>query len=216
MEVLVLGGADAARVVLFGAGAFGDPERYRPLLEQLAAGGSLVLAPRFQRLVPQEATTDELLARPLGLVQALREHAPADLPVAAVGHSIGGWAALCLAGATPWGRDGLPIEVPREPRVGRLVLYAPAAGWFQAPGALDGVTVPALALVGELDPITPPALVRHLTTAPAEVEVRVVPAGGHFCFMHSPPPGTTEDPAFDRDGFLPELARTTAEFLAAP
>jgi hypothetical protein len=51
---------------------------------------------------------------------------------------------LCLAGATPWGRDRKPLQVPREPRVSRLVLYAPAAGWFAAPGALELVTVPVL------------------------------------------------------------------------
>ena len=216
MNVLTLGPADPRRVVLFAAGAGGDPERHRPLLDQLAAHGCQVIAPYFERLVAREASTTQLRARPLGLIDALHARAATGVPVAVVGHSIGGWAALCLAGATPWGRDGKPIDVPREPRVSRLVLYAPAAGWFQAPGALDHVTVPILAYAGELDAITPVPHALHLRTAPAPVDVRVVPKAGHFSFMNVPPPGTTEDPAFDRDRFLADLADTTTEFATTP
>src|SRR4051794_19978492 len=64
---------------------------------------------------------------------ALHRWASPDAAVVVVGHSIGGWAALCLADAMSWGRDGRLLDVPREPRVSRLVLYAPAAGWFAAP-----------------------------------------------------------------------------------
>jgi len=212
MNILTLGPADPERVVLFAAGAGGDPERYRPLLDQLAAHGCQVVAPHFERLVARQASTGELRARPLGLAEALHERAAADVPVVAVGHSIGGWALLCLAGATPWGRDGVPIEVPREPRLRRLALYAPAVGWFQAPGALDAVTVPILVYVGESDEVTPVAQALHLRTAPAQVDVRVVPRAGHFSFMNVPPPGTSEDPAFDRDQFLTDVADATTEF----
>jgi pimeloyl-ACP methyl ester carboxylesterase len=214
VEVLTLGAENAERVVLFAAGAGGDPERHRPLLDQLAAQGFRVIAPHFERLIAREASTAELLARPLGLIDALGEQAPPDVKVMAVGHSIGGWAALCLAGATPWGRDRRPIDVPREPRVCRLALYAPAAGWFQAPGALDEITVPMLVYAGELDPVTPPAQALHLKTARADVDVRIVPGAGHFSFMNVLPPGTSEDPAFDRDRFLGDLADATIEFLS--
>ncbi|MCK9897800.1 hypothetical protein [Frankia sp. AgB32] len=213
MDALTLGAPDARRVVLFAAGAGGDPERHRPLLKYLAAHGARVVAPYFERIIPAEATTAQLLARPLGLVAALREHAAADPPVAAVGHSIGGWAALCLAGATPWSSDGTPMDVSREPRVSRLALYAPAVGWFAAPGALDAVTVPTLVYAGELDRITPVEQIRGLTKAPARVDVTVVPGAGHFSFMSIPPPGTIEDPAFDRNRFLVQLARETQQFL---
>ncbi len=215
MNVLTLGPTGTGRVLLFAAGAGGDPERHRPLLEHLAAHGCQVVAPRFERLVAREATAAELLARPLGLVEALHRSASPDAEVVVVGHSIGGWAALCLAGATPWGRDGKPMDVPREPRVSRLVLYAPAAGWFAAPGALDAVTVPMLVYAGELDAVTPVEQARHLTSAPAAVDLRVVPKAGHFGFMHLPPPGTAEDPAFDRDRFLADLAQATLEFATA-
>lgn len=213
--MLRLGPAGHDRVVLFAAGAGGDPERYRPFLDQLAARDCQVIAPRFERLAPAEASAAELLTRPVMLVEALREWATPHATVAVVGHSIGGWAALCLAGATPWGLDGKPLDVPREPRVSRLVLFAPAAGWFAAPGALDAVTVPTLVCAGELDTVTPVEQAAHLKSAPAAVDLRVVPNAGHFSFMNTPPPGMADGPSFDRDGFLADLAQTTAEFAGS-
>lgn len=216
MQALTLGPTNHERVVLFAAGAGGDPERHRPLLDHLAAHDCQVVAPYFERLVAPEATTAELLTRPAGLVEALHRWASPDAAVVVVGHSIGGWAALCLVGATPWGRDRKPLDVPREPRVSRLVLYAPAAGWFAAPGALDAVTAPMLVYAGELDTITPVEQAIRLKSAPADVDVRVVPKAGHFSFMNTPPPGMVDDDAFDRDRFLTDLAQATLEFAIAP
>lgn len=216
MRVLTLGPTGQRRVVLFAAGAGGDPERYRPLLEYLAKHSCQVIAPYFERFVAGRATTAELLARPAGLIEALHRWAAPDAAVAAVGHSIGGWAALCLAGATPWPRDGSPLEVPREPRVDRLVLYAPAVGWFAAPGALDAVKVPMRVYAGELDTVTPVEQAVHLKTASADVDLCVVPKAGHFSFMHTLPPGTADDPAFDRSRFLSGLTQTTLEFVVSP
>ncbi|WP_165449542.1 alpha/beta hydrolase family protein [Krasilnikovia cinnamomea] len=213
MKILTLGPTDAGPVVLFAAGAGGDPERHRPLLEHLAAHGCLVIAPHFERIVPQATTTAQLLARPAGLLQALEEAAPPDVPVAVVGHSIGGWAALCLAGATPWGRGGKPIDVPHEPRVSRLVAYAPAAGWFAAPGALDAMTIPALVYAGEQDTVTPITQALHLKNAPGLVDVRLVPNAGHFSFMNVLPPGMSDSPGFDRGAFLADLAEATLHFV---
>jgi len=215
MQALTLGPTSHDRVVLFAAGAGGDPERHRPLLDHLAAHDCQVIAPYFERLVA-EATTAELLTRPVGLVEALDRWASPDAAVVVVGHSIGGWAALCLAGATPWGLDGKPLDVPREPRVSRLVLYAPAAGWFAAPNALDAVTVPMLVYAGELDTITPVEQAIHLKNAPTKVDLHIVPKAGHFSFMNTPPPGTADDEALDRDRLLTDLAQTTTEFAIAP
>ncbi|MGW6819472.1 alpha/beta hydrolase family protein [Streptomyces sp. NPDC055005] len=202
--------------MLFATGAGGDPERYRPLLEHLAADGCQVIAPHFERFVAREATTAELLARPVGLVEALHRWASPKATVVVVGHSIGGWAGLCLAGATPWGRDGRVLDVPREPRVGRLVLYAPAARWFAAPGALDAVTAPMLVYAGELDTVTPVEQAVRLKSAPARVDLRVVPGADHFSFMNMRPPGTAESASFDRARFLTDLAEATTEFAIAP
>lgn len=195
--------------VLFAAGAGGDPERYRPLLDLIAGNGHRVVAPRFERLTSPEPPIDELLTRPAGLVAALADVA-ADDEVVGIGHSIGAWALLCLAGATPFG----VARVPREPRIGRLVLFAPAAGWFCAPGALDAVTAPMLVFAGERDTVTPPAQALHLQSAPASVDVQVIPGAGHFSFMHTLPPGIAEEPGLDRHLVLDEVGRRTVDFLA--
>lgn len=197
------------RVALFASGAGGDPERHRPLLDALEAAGLKVIAPRFERLIPQEATTADYLVRPHGLVKALDG---TEGEVVVIGHSIGAWAGLCLAGATPWGRDRKPITVPFEPRVSRLVLFAPPAGWFAPPGALDGMTVPTLVYAGSADTAAPVAQVSVLRGAPGPVDLRVVPGAGHLSFMHTLPPGVAEDPAFDRPRFLTTLVEETVEF----
>ena len=201
-------------IVLFAVGGGGDPERHRPLLDHFTAQGHQVIAPSFPRLHPQQATWDDYLARPLGLAEALRDVAP-DAEVAVIGHSIGAWAGLCLAGATPWSKEREPLDVPRDSRVSRLVLYTPPAGWFAAPGALDAVKVPILAYVGELDTFVPASEVEVLKTAPAEVDLRVVPKAGHFSFVHVPPPGMDEDPEFDRDRFLARMVDETYEFVSS-
>jgi hypothetical protein len=70
--------------VLFAAGAGGDPERHRPLLDHLAVHGCQVIAPCFDRLAAEASTTQQQ-ARPLGLVKALHERAATGVPVVAVG-----------------------------------------------------------------------------------------------------------------------------------
>lgn len=199
--------------MLFAAGAGGDPERHRPLLEHLASHGCHVIAPAFDRLHPRDATTAELVARPTGLAEAVAERAAPDTPIAAVGHSIGAWAALCLAGARPHDRDGSVIPVPREPRVDSLVLYAPAAGWFRAPGALAAVSARMLVFAGERDQITPVEDVSCLTAAPVDVDLRVVPGAGHFSFMDVLPPGVDDHLGAERDVLLTRLAADTLRFL---
>lgn len=212
METLRLGPVGSEHVVLFAAGAGGDPERHRPLLEHLASHGCRVIAPRFERLAPAAPAAD-LVTRPAGLAEALRRWAAPEAAVTVVGHSIGGWAALCLAGAIPYGRDGIPLDVPREPRVGRLVLYAPATGWFAAPGALDAVTAPMLVFAGDRDTVTPVQQAVLLKQAAAPVDVRVVPGADHFSFMNTRPPGTADPAGFDRETHLRDLAQATLEFI---
>jgi pimeloyl-ACP methyl ester carboxylesterase len=99
--------------------------------------------------------------------------------------------------------------------VSRLVLYTPAADWFAAPGALDAVTTPMLVYVGELDDFVPASSVEVLKSAPAEVDLRVVPGAGHFSFVHVPPPGMEEEPGFDRERFLAEMVDETLGFVSS-
>ena len=53
------------------------------------------------------------------------------------------------------------------------------------------------------------------SSRPASSDVRIVPKAGHFSFMNTPPPGTADDAAFDRDRFLTDLAQATMEFATA-
>jgi pimeloyl-ACP methyl ester carboxylesterase len=199
-------------IVIFGTGAGGDPQRYRPLLEDFAANGFLVLAPRFERFDVRTVTTEQLVERPQGMAAALEERAELDLPVLAVGHSVGAWAALCLAGAVPWGLDGNPIPVPTQPRVARLILFAPTVGWFRAPGALAHVRAPIKVFAGANDTVTPPTSALLLNQAPGEVDIEICPEVGHFDFMNSPPPDVPQQPEPRRAAFLAQLSVRTMAF----
>ena len=94
-----------------------------------------------------------------------------------------------------------------------MVLYAPAARWFAAPGALDAVRVPALVYAGEQDTVTPITQALRLKNTPGPVDVRLVPNADHFSFMNVLPPGMSGSPGFDRDAFLADLAEATLHFL---
>ena len=83
-------------VVLFAVGGGGDPERHRPLLDAVADRGARVIAPRFERLLPQAAT---------GLDAPLRERGFEPVPVdLSELHKAGGSVKCCtmeLRPATP-------------------------------------------------------------------------------------------------------------------
>lgn len=106
----------------------------------------------------------------------------------------------------PRQRDGSLFRVPQEPRIARLVLYAPACGWFAGPDAMTELRVPTTAFVGERDAVTPVAQVLLLKRAQAPVEVRVVPHADHFSVMTQPPPGSVKDPTFDQAALVATLA----------
>lgn len=82
--------------------------------------------------------------------------------VGVVGHSIGAYTALAVAGGNPWAaphesEDGKACRVPVVPdaRVSSLLLLNPATFWFVA-DSLKEVRVPILILTGENDQIVPP------------------------------------------------------------
>jgi pimeloyl-ACP methyl ester carboxylesterase len=205
---------DPRGLVLFGAGAGGNPARYRSVLDALADSGLVVLAPASPRFDPQSVSAEDLCERPRRLIRALADFGATDLPISAVGHSVGGWAALCLAGAQPWTRDGRRLTVAREPRVTRLVLFAPALGWFRAPGALDAVQASITAFAGSRDTVTPPETLDLLRTARSPVLTRTFDGAGHYDYMDDPPPGIATDSDFDRAGFLDEVSARTVAALS--
>lgn len=144
--------------------------------------------------------------------------------VAVIGHSIGGYTALAVAGGKPWSEARQRVEVVPDPRVRALVLLAPATGWYLPEGSLSDVTVPILMLTAEHDPYTPrwqAELVLDQVPDRAQVTWRVVENAGHFSFL-SPFPAHMRNPSFlpatdpegfDREKFQERLAAEVLEFL---
>lgn len=203
----------ARGIVLFGPGAGGDPARYETLLAAAADAGFIVIAPIHERFDGRTVTDEQMRQRAVGLADSLREIDRQDLRVIAAGHSAGGWAALCLAGAQPWGRDRRPIPVPVEPRVAKVVALAPTVGWFQAPAALDNLRVPVIVLAGAADTVTPPKTAEILRAAPAEVSVHTYDGVGHLDFLSALPPTVTPTPGLDHAAFIESLAADFVEAL---
>jgi predicted dienelactone hydrolase len=223
-------------LVLISHGSGGSPLLYRTLSLALARGGYLVALLKH----PGNSLGDDALAntvenlrnRPrqlLRLLEALLADAAlgaaiADEPVTAIGHSMGGYTVLCLAGGEPWTRARERIEVPHASRLGALVLMAPACAFFLAPHALRAVTAPILALTAEHDALTPDAQIRAVLAGvpdPSRVTIQTVPNAGHFSFlspfpraMHSPQFPPAQDPSgFDRERFHQRLAETVLQWI---
>src|SRR5262245_12048418 len=203
-DVTLLESPAPSRLVLFAVGGGGNPERHLPLLNTLVEQGCTVVAPHFPRLASPFPSDADLLLRARRLRLALDAVARPGLPSAGVGHSIGAAVLIGLAGGRMWTRPDEPLSIAPDKRLDRLALLAPATGFFRAPMALDAVNIPILAWAGTNDAVTPPDQALMLATALGErvpVTVRITERAGHFSFMDSPPPHTT-DPLPGRDAFL--------------
>lgn len=202
-EVSVIESRSPARVVSFLAGRGGDPTRHAPLLVALAELGCTVIAPHFE-MMPTPRVDEEILGtRARRARAALDALAPAGVPVAGIGHSLGAATQLVLAGARAWLRREGPLEVPIDPRLDRLILFAPATSFLMFPGALDAVHVPVTVWAGTEDALAPPSAIESLAQAlvSARVEVRLAEGADHFSFMHERPPHVAETLP-ERDAFL--------------
>lgn len=181
---------------------------------------NLVNRPRHVR-----AVIDAVLADP-----GIAPHIPAT-GIAVLGHSIGAYTALAVAGGQP---HSLPTEEPdrvpralaveRDPRVTAVILLAPAAVWFAIDGSLAGVDADVLMRTGALDALAP-ALHGEIITrgirAPRRLDHVVVPGAGHFSFQSPFPPAmvspafppSQDPPGFDRAAYLPQLDAEIVAFL---
>jgi predicted dienelactone hydrolase len=162
--------------------------------------------------------------------EALGAHLVSDA-VAVIGHSLGGYTALAVAGGRPWAaahetpdRQNHPVPVTPDDRVKALVLLAPATPWFMVPGALQAVRVPILLLSGEKDEMTPARhaeVVKRGVLDETRVEHRTVPNAGHYSFLSPFPaarvsptfPPSQDPPGFDRLRFHEELCVEVSAFL---
>ena len=221
---------------LISHGGGGSHLLYRSIASHLAERGWIVVCPEHpfdNRNDRSRVNTDEAARdRPWHLVHtidALLAHetwgAHIDAQrIGVAGHSMGGFAALALAGAQPWSMARMPLDTVSDARIRTAVLLAPAIEWFRAPGALDGVRIPLLAMVGEHDPVTPAQRVQEVLEAlppstPCTIEV--VPGAGHFAFITPFPdalrrpdfPPSVDPPGFNREAFHQVLPSRIAQFL---
>ncbi len=144
--------------------------------------------------------------------------------VAIIGHSMGGYTALAVAGGTPWSESRQRVEVVPDPRVRTLVLLAPATAWYLPEGSLGNVTVPILMLIAEHDAFTPrwhADLVLNGVPDRGQVTCRVIANAGHFSFL-SPFPlhmrlanflPSTDPEGFDREEFHEWLPGELLDYL---
>jgi predicted dienelactone hydrolase len=153
--------------------------------------------------------------------------------VAVIGHSMGGFTALALAGGEPTAfpnetPDGQSrtINVTHDDRVKALVLLAPAAAWYREEGSLAKVHAPILMLTGEKDLFTPPfhsEWIKNRVADRTKIDHRVVPNAGHFAFMSPFPiamirpdfPPSQDPGGFDRAAYQPILYADIERFLRA-
>jgi predicted dienelactone hydrolase len=211
-------------LVLISHGSGGSPLLYRSLSLLLARNGFLVALPKHpgNSLGDNELAESERIFRDrprqlITLLDALQGDTAvgaviAPEPVTAIGHSMGGYTVLCVAGGQPWSRARQPIPVAHDSRIGALVLVAPACAPFLAPHSLAAVSAPILAFTAEHDELTPDAEVRAALAGVADqtrVTIHTVPNAGHFSFlspfpaqMHHPQFAPAQDPSgFDRERF---------------
>jgi len=210
---------------------------YRTISTHLARNGYIVVAPEHYKNNRNdnelEDTTENLENRPRHISLTIdtlvsnpdfREHVSA-IRVAIIGHSMGGYTALAIAGGVPWTKDNQKVSVVRDPRISALVLLAPAAAFFIPEDSLKNVTLPILMLAAEHDPITPrwqDDVVLDGVPDRSKVTFRVIENAGHLSFL-SPYPDHLKrqgffpamDPeGFDREAFHEELPIELEEFLA--
>lgn len=210
MTAILLASDDPCGILLFAPGAGGDPTRYERLLHAANDAGFVVASPSHG--LTERFSDDVVRERVSALVAPLADIGRDDLPVVAAGHSLGGCATLCLAGARPRNRQGETFDVTVESRVSRVVVLAPATGWFSGPDAFEGFTVPITAFVGSQDVITPPRTAELLRTAPVGADLRTYDGVGHFDFMWPLPSNKVPTPGLDHDAFY---ERFTRDFVAA-
>lgn len=230
-------------LVIISHGKGSSPWVYRTLAHYLAGNGFVVGLPEHpfnnRDNNTWHGTIQNLKARPHHVqlaINSLYEHpvfAASLKPdwVALVGHSMGGYTALALAGGIP---TCFPHESPDQQahivrtatdhRIKALVLLAPATPWFLAEDSLRNVTAPILLLEAEKDEHTPSEhglIVLHRVADQSKVRHRVIENAGHFSFLSPFPaartnpafPPSQDPPGFDRLRFHKELNTEVLAFL---
>lgn len=219
-------------LVVFSHGSGSNVLLLRGLADAVVAAGyrvALVEHPGNKRGDDALANTPANLVNRPRHVRLVLDALGADR-AAIIGHSLGGYTALAIAGGKPLslpeqtaGGTAEPLAVEHDDRIVAAVLLAPALPWFMAPGALACVRIRVLALLGEHDTMAPPFFVQTLLAPLAHADVRVVPGAGHFAFFWPLPPPLVaaklppalDPPGFDRAAYQPQLHADVLAFLQA-
>ncbi len=142
--------------------------------------------------------------------------------IAVIGHSMGGYTALALAGGIPRTKEGEKIEVLADYRVKAIVILAPGAGWFY--NGLQAISIPILLYMAEHDSVTPlwnAEVILEGISDKRLVIYKMIENAGHFSFI-SPFPAhmsnpnflpSTDPEGFDRVAFHKKLAPEILAFF---
>jgi predicted dienelactone hydrolase len=223
-------------LVIISHGSGGSPLVYRTIGACLAKNGYIVAMPEHpgnnRDNNELNGTVENLVNRPRHIrltIDAVssgthfKNRAQPD-NTAIIGHSLGGYTALAVAGGQPWTRKGQKIEVESDKRAKALVLMAPATGWYMPEDALRNVKTPILLLVAEHDRFTPGwqgELVLDRVPDRDQVTYKVIENAGHFSFLSPFPPAmrnpnfppSTDPEGFEREKFHEKLNAELLVFL---
>ena len=207
-------------VVIISHGSGGNRLGYLTLAQALAEAGYVVLMPEhFGNNKDDnflEGKTRNLELRPRHISLCIDDIAGNEIlsgavladQVAVIGHSMGGYTALAVAGGQVWNAAKRKVAVVPDDRVRGLVLVAPATAWFTSDGSLANVTVPMLIYQAEHDMFTPPEhVVRVLEQVPDRTKItdHHIENAGPFSFLSPFPEAlTSPDVPPSRD---PEIGR---------
>lgn len=106
--------------------------------------------------------------------------------IAFIGHSMGGYTGLILAGGIGWLKQGHMLPANQEKRFKSFVLLSPAGGYFMAPKTLDKITSPLQVWIGEKDNVTPliqSEFIRDHLPEKTFCDFHLVKNGNHFSFL---------------------------------
>lgn len=221
-------------LVVISHGNNGSHLLYRTISTHLAKNGFIVAMPEHygnnRNNTSLENTVENLQLRPKHVSLTIDHLLTAPFlagciavnKIAVIGHSMGGYTALALAGGRPITKEGYPVEVLHDSRIKAIVLMAPGAGWFNHPD--NNISCPVLLLTAEQDRITPgwnAQVILKIATDPSLISFTEVKNAGHFSFI-SPFPATmknpnflpsSDPPGFDRDAFHRQLPVDILDFL---
>ena len=190
-------------LVVISHGSGGRPGTHQHLAEVLVGCGYVVAVPehpgnhRGDNSQAQSLENFERRPRQLSEVIDVCQAEFGLLETVVVGHSLGGYTALMLAGAVA-DVMGQRVAGYRDERVKGLVLMAPSASWFGGAGALDGVRLPVLVFSGGRDTIAPAWHAEIVERGVAGARHERIAMATHYSFLS---PSPVED-GLDRSGMF--------------